>query len=162
MSEEVAPWLPLPEGTPDSVRPIAGMSHPRFHDDGVEETLSALRDRGIVTMVSLERFTGTWNSTVWTDQDCYHVNLDVPDFEPPSRDHINRFFAAVEERRDGGIVVHCTAGVGRTGTMMALYLVRYVKMTPDEAIQWVRMHRNPRCLETPEQEQCVRDFGDQS
>lgn len=39
------------------------------------------------------------------------------------------------------ILVHCTAGVSRSATIMAVYLIRSRNMLPDEAIQWIKSKR---------------------
>ncbi|HEX2316750.1 MAG TPA: dual specificity protein phosphatase family protein [Thermomonospora sp.] len=51
------------------------------------------------------------------------VRLPVRDGQPPSADQVDRFMAVVKNAR-GRVFVHCGAGVGRTGSMAAAYLVR--------------------------------------
>ncbi|MBI4551934.1 MAG: GNAT family N-acetyltransferase [Candidatus Latescibacteria bacterium] len=87
------------------------------------------------------------------------LHLPVDDMEAPSLDQIKQFVAYVDRvKTDGGVVVHCGAGVGRTGTMLACYLV-WSGQTADEAIQEVR-RRRPGSIETFDQEQAVRDYAD--
>ncbi len=45
----------------------------------------------------------------------------------------NQFIEAVQSF-EGVVLVHCGAGVGRTGTMAAAYLVRSGEATPNEAL----------------------------
>ena len=52
--------------------------------------------------------------------------------------------------------VHCTAGLGRSGTMAAAYLVAH-GASSNEAIATVRELR-PGSIETPEQEDAVRMY----
>ena len=60
-------------------------------------------------------------------------------------------------RAGENVVAHCVGGIGRSGMAAASYLcARGVE--PDEAIEAVRKARSPRALETPAQEQFVRDF----
>ncbi|WP_225993671.1 fused DSP-PTPase phosphatase/NAD kinase-like protein [Actinomadura rudentiformis] len=51
------------------------------------------------------------------------VRLPMRDGQAPSPDQVERFLTVVEGAR-GTVFVHCGAGVGRTGTMSAAYLVR--------------------------------------
>jgi len=50
------------------------------------------------------------------------------------------------------VMVHCLAGLGRTGTILASYLVKYRKMSADEAIQKVREERSGSIQSYPQEE----------
>jgi protein tyrosine phosphatase (PTP) superfamily phosphohydrolase (DUF442 family) len=63
------------------------------------------------------------------------TRLHVPlrDGQSPTESQVERFLAAVEGS-EGRTFVHCGAGVGRTGTMAAAYLVKTGQATPREAL----------------------------
>jgi len=50
------------------------------------------------------------------------VHLPIRDGQTPSSDDVDRFLSVVGESR-GTVFVHCGAGVGRTGAMVAAYLM---------------------------------------
>ena len=52
------------------------------------------------------------------------------------------------------VMVHCLAGMGRTGTLLACYLVKYQKMSADDAIQKVREER-PGSIQSYPQEEII-------
>jgi atypical dual specificity phosphatase len=55
------------------------------------------------------------------------------------------------------VMVHCLAGMGRTGTILACYLVKYQNMSADEAIQKVREER-PGSIQSYLQEEIIFQF----
>jgi atypical dual specificity phosphatase len=56
------------------------------------------------------------------------------------------------------VMVHCLAGMGRTGTLLACYLVKYQKMSADDAIQKVREER-PGSIQSFPQEEIIFQFA---
>ena len=58
-----------------------------------------------------------------------------------------------------GVVAHCFWGRGRTGTMLACYLVKDEGIDPQEAISRIRDQR-PYSVETYEQEDAVINYAD--
>ena len=40
------------------------------------------------------------------------------------------------------VMVHCLAGLGRTGTILACYLIKYENMSADDAVEIVRRERH--------------------
>ncbi|CAH8553957.1 unnamed protein product [Schistosoma rodhaini] len=57
----------------------------------------------------------------------------------------------------GKIAVHCHAGLGRTGVIIACYLVFNNRISAEEAIQYVRFRR-PGSIQTQNQVECIYKF----
>jgi len=88
------------------------------------------------------------------------IHLPIPDYGVPRLEDLAAAVAATTEEASKGrnIVIHCSGGIGRTGTFLAC-LARYVlRLSGEEAVSWVRQYV-PRAVETPEQYQLVKRFN---
>jgi hypothetical protein len=68
------------------------------------------------------------------------VDLYFEDCAPPPID-VTAKFLALAERLPGAVAVHCGEGLGRTGTLAALWLMRFAGLTAREAMGWLRVVR---------------------
>jgi len=87
------------------------------------------------------------------------LHLPIEDMTPPEREQVERFVRFVDRQRESehAVGVHCLAGLGRTGTMIACYLVTRGR-SADDAIAEVRRAR-PGSVQTETQEQAVRRWA---
>lgn len=143
---------------------IAGLGRPggfgvtgsRGTDSRLEAELTFLADQGIRALVSLteERL----DEGVSGNFPFEYLHIPIVDMMPPTMDQVDRFieFADRAESRGKAVAVHCDAGRGRTGTMLACYLVWKGYITAD-AVNRVREKR-PGSIETTDQELSVFDY----
>ncbi|MDD5557531.1 MAG: dual specificity protein phosphatase family protein [bacterium] len=135
-------------------RRIAGMERPGSVRP-IEEDLAFLGRQGIGIVISL-----TVEPLLLPPEanglELFHI--PVPDGTAPTLPQIESFVAYVNYGLSGGkrILVHCGAGLGRTGTMFACYLV-HLGYTAPEAMREVR-RRSPRAIENSAQEERVREW----
>ncbi|HEY5867220.1 MAG TPA: dual specificity protein phosphatase family protein [Candidatus Tectomicrobia bacterium] len=82
--------------------------------------------------------------------------LPIPDFSVPTRDDLEQAVQQTMAYAQAGrhIVVHCSAGIGRTGLFMAYLAKRCLGLSGAEALQWVRRFI-PYAVETPAQQRLV-------
>jgi cell division cycle 14 len=79
-------------------------------------------------------------------------DLPFDDCTVPPLAVVFRFFRTVDEEAAGGAVaVHCRAGLGRTGTLVALWLMRTHRFSARDAIAWLRIVR-PGSVIGPQQQ----------
>ena len=85
-------------------------------------------------------------------------HFPVEDFAAPSLAQISKACEIIDESLDRGksVLVHCNAGIGRTGTILSCFLV-HKGAHPEEAIERVRRER-PMSLETKEQIDVVHHY----
>ncbi len=84
--------------------------------------------------------------------------LPIPDCSVPTRDDLEQAVQHTIAYAQAGhhIVIHCSAGIGRTGLFTAYLAKRRLGLSGAEALQWVR-RCIPRAVETPEQQRFVLD-----
>jgi atypical dual specificity phosphatase len=121
------------------------------------EELVWLRDQGIEVLLSLteERPRRDWSEASGLLVD--HVPLE--DMEPPSQEQLDRCVSTIVRATDRkmGVAVHCGAGLGRTGVVLAAYFVTR-GLSAANAIARIRRLR-PGSIETDEQAAAVELYA---
>ena len=86
------------------------------------------------------------------------IHLPIPDFGVPSKVDLEEVVKKTVEHAQVGknILIHCHAGLGRTGLFVAYLARRVLGLSSEEAIHWTRKYI-PHALETDEQSQMVID-----
>jgi atypical dual specificity phosphatase len=118
-----------------------------------------LRSQGIQVLVSL---TEDRPRRDWTDAAgllVFHEPLE--DMEAPSQEQLERCVSAIDKALDHNlpVAVHCGAGMGRTGVVLAAWFVAK-GASATSAIARIRKLR-PGSIETKEQEEAIQLFARQ-
>lgn len=174
LAEDTPPPPPLPsvalqavEAAPESLGPrgftwiipgkLAGTPMPGAVLD-VDYDMQALRRVGITKLITL------------TERDLpqeplqrnglSNLHLPIRDREPPTVSQTNMLLIRMEAmlRKGEVLAVHCLAGIGRTGTVLASYLIRE-GLTAQEALKRVR-RVEPKFVQTIEQEEFLQLYED--
>ena len=112
-------------------------------------------DQGVKSIITIreEPLDDSWTKGV----NYLHVHsndMGVPEFN----DLINTVdFVHKRITNNEPVMVHCLAGLGRTGTALACYLIKHQKMSADKAIQKVRDER-PGSIQSFPQEEIIFQF----
>jgi len=130
--------------------PVPGRERP------LDQDAAFLEREGIRVLVSLTEEPP--NQEVLASRRIDQAHIPVQDFTAPTLEQMIDFVAVVENSVAAGnpVGVHCTAGLGRSGTMLAVFLVAE-GASADEATTRVRRLR-PGSIETPAQEDAIRRF----
>lgn len=89
-----------------------------------------------------------------------YLHLPVADMTAPSVEEVDGAIGFIARARDDGLpaAVHCRAGLGRTGTLLACWLVSQGR-GPADAVGEIRQLR-PGSIETRDQERVVHAYGE--
>jgi atypical dual specificity phosphatase len=125
-----------------------------------EEDLLQIKQQGIEVIISLDEGIREHPNYEEIQNDFEHHELFITDFDIPSDELIEQFLEILLSAKidDKKVLVHCIAGCGRTGTMLAL-AERFIYDTLDgeEAIRHVREIR-PCAIETQSQYNLVLNY----
>ncbi len=119
------------------------------------EEIKWLIDGGVKSIVTVreESLDDDWIKNI----NYLHIHsndMGVPEFEDLVKavDFIHQRITNNEP-----VMVHCLAGLGRTGTILACYLIKYQKLSADDSIQKVRKSR-PGSIQSFPQEEIIFQF----
>ena len=131
---------------------LAALAMPESSTD-----LAWLRRQGIQVLISLTEhpLPRHWVN----DAGLMVVNVPVPDMEPPTDRQLDHLLETIRKANAAGmgVAIHCAAGLGRTGTVLAAYFVAS-GLTPRAAVEKVRELR-PGSVETADQERAIERFA---
>jgi atypical dual specificity phosphatase len=166
-AEELAPGVATPTPLPPAVRRavdpgvgprafywvergrLGGLPRPGVVAE-LEHDLVGLARLGVTVLVTLEEQV-TVPSEALARYSIRSIHFPIPDMRAPDVAEMEGLCVRIDALLAGGdvVAVHCLAGLGRTGTVLAAYLV-WQGATPLEAIERVRAIR-PRSIQSDEQ-----------
>jgi len=94
------------------------------------------KDVGLVVRLNKKMY----DETEFTRNDIRHIEHSYQDGSIPPLPLLMTIIDKMESS-NGGIAVHCKAGLGRTGTIIGAYLMKHFDMTHSEVIGWMRICR---------------------
>ena len=104
--------------------------------DAMDADLAWLRERGVGAVLTLTE--QPLPADLLARSGLVGLHIPVDDMTPPSppqlEDALDFIHAQIQRH---AVAVHCLMGMGRTGTVLAAYLIRH-GATPDDAIRQIR------------------------
>ncbi|XP_061179214.1 protein tyrosine phosphatase domain-containing protein 1-like [Saccostrea echinata] len=106
----------------------------------------------------LEKAGFSYDPQLFMDNGIFFYNFGWPDYGVAALSTILDMVKVIQFGvSEGKVAVHCHAGLGRTGVIIACYLVYTNRMSGSEAIHYVRVRRKG-AIQTRGQMQCVQEF----
>lgn len=113
-----------------------------------EEYIPLFRKLGVKCII---RFNSKcYDKSVYTSAGIKHVDLYYEDGGNPTENILQSFLQICESEK-GAFAVHCKAGLGRTGTNIAAYMIKHYNYSAKETIAWCRICR-PGSVVGPQQQ----------
>lgn len=125
--------------------------------DRLDAELRWLRAQGIAAILTLTE--QPLDPLVASEHEFELLHLPVIDLTPPTAEQLSLALQFIDRQRaqDRPVLVHCLAGQGRTGTVLAAYLIR-AGSPPDRAIRELR-RVCPLAVENDRQLKALADFA---
>lgn len=129
---------------------LAGSGMPTTHDE-----LEWVLKQGVKSIVTM---TENALPESWVE-DVNYLHVPTTDLSSPDMDKIDTAVDFIHKRINNKepVMVHCAAGMGRTGTVLACYLVKYQKYSAKDAIEKVRTER-PGSIQSEVQELAIQFY----
>lgn len=111
------------------------------------------KEMGINLVVRLNK--PAYDKKIFEKNGINHRDLYFLDGSTPSEEIIEHFLDLVENEK-GGVAVHCKAGLGRTGTLIAIYAMKHYRFPARAFIGFIRICR-PGSILGPQQAFLVQE-----
>lgn len=124
---------------PNKILALAGPTESLFP---LEDFIDYAKATGITQVIRLNR--SAYAASPLRESGIAHRNLFMMDGHIPSPKQIFEFCKIADRvlfQEGGRLAVHCMAGLGRTGTMIAIYLIYKYRVEAVHVIAYLRMMR---------------------
>eukprot|EP00290_Baffinella_frigidus_P029308 CAMPEP_0180233886 /NCGR_PEP_ID=MMETSP0987-20121128/28330_1 /TAXON_ID=697907 /ORGANISM="non described non described, Strain CCMP2293" /LENGTH=349 /DNA_ID=CAMNT_0022199765 /DNA_START=143 /DNA_END=1189 /DNA_ORIENTATION=+ len=118
--------------------PASGPNRPSYASEP-EIYIEPFRHAGVSDVVRLNE-ASTYAPRVFEDATFRHHDMQFPDCTTPPLPIIERFLKTADEAR-GVVAVHCLAGLGRTCTLIGIWIMGKYGWGARETIAWLRIVR---------------------
>lgn len=123
---------------------------------GPEDYVPIFQKMGVKTVIRFNK--KAYEKETFIEAGIAHHDMYFLDGGCPTEAIVDRFLEVCEQSQ-GGIAVHCKAGLGRTGTLTACYLMKHFRWSAHEIVAWLRLCR-PGSVIGPQQ-QFLRSMEEQ-
>eukprot|EP00286_Rhodomonas_abbreviata_P007711 CAMPEP_0181327176 /NCGR_PEP_ID=MMETSP1101-20121128/21943_1 /TAXON_ID=46948 /ORGANISM="Rhodomonas abbreviata, Strain Caron Lab Isolate" /LENGTH=354 /DNA_ID=CAMNT_0023435781 /DNA_START=535 /DNA_END=1599 /DNA_ORIENTATION=+ len=110
------------------------------------------KSKGVKAVIRLNEPT-TYDPAPFKAEGIAHHDLYFDDCTVPSSTIVKKFLQLCDQY-DGVIAVHCLAGLGRTGTLISIWMMTHYGLTAAQCIGWLRIVR-PGSVIGPQQQYLV-------
>ncbi len=153
---EVGSYLEKTFSWVDEMHHLAGSSCPALNTSmGVDAQFLKTRVKAVISLNDAEL---DWTPLI--QEGIQHIAIKVPDYRAPTVEQMQTIVEFINRiGPNEPILVHCNAGMGRTGTVLASILVWKYGLSADEAIRIVRAKRRGS-VQTFKQEDGVKAWAE--
>ncbi len=127
------------------------------YDPRGDSLLQFKRERGSLIVLLAEEEecmerAGLNLKTLYLNEGFHVIHFPIPDFDVPSKEDLEEVVKKTVGRAQVGqnIMIHCHAGLGRTGLFVAYLAKHILGLSNEEAIHWTKKYI-PKALDTDEQ-----------
>ncbi|KAL4462058.1 hypothetical protein ABPG74_000903 [Tetrahymena malaccensis] len=112
-----------------------------------EDYVPIFKNMGVTLVIRLNK--KTYEASRFTNNGIKHLDLYFLDGSCPPDDILYKFLDVCQKEK-GKIAVHCKAGLGRTGSLIAMYAMKHYRFPAADFIGWIRIAR-PGSILGPQQ-----------